>query len=57
MKRVHKVLNGELPYVEQEDDSEVDLARPDVVNPATEHLQPTQQLSLENYHKGSGALH
>ncbi len=55
MHRVHKVLNGELPYTEHVDDSEVDLARPDVVNPATERLQPTQQVDLDNYQKGADA--
>ena len=55
MDRVHKVLNGELPYTEHVDDSEVDLARPDVVNPATERLQPTQQVDLDNYQKGADA--
>lgn len=47
--RVHKVLNGELPYVEADDDSTVDLHMPTVNNPAHRDLQPTPQVSLDNY--------
>ncbi len=49
MNRVHQVLDGQLPF-----DSDVDLKLPDVVNPANETLQPTQQIDLDNYEKGSG---
>ena len=47
--RVHKVLNGELPYVEGDDDSTVDLHMPTVNNPAHRDLQPTPQVNLDNY--------
>lgn len=47
--RVHKVLNGELPYVEGDDDSTVDLHMPTVNNPAHRDLQPTPQINLDNY--------
>ena len=47
--RVHKVLNGELPYVESDDDSTVDLHMPTVNNPAHRDLQPTPQVNLDNY--------
>lgn len=47
--RVHKVLNGELPYVESDDDSTVDLHMPTVNNPAHRDLQPTPQINLDNY--------
>lgn len=47
--RVHKVLNGELPYVEADDDSTVDLHMPTVNNPAHRDLQPTPQVNLDNY--------
>ena len=47
--RVHKVLNGELPYVEGDDDSTVDLHMPTVNNPAHRALQPTPQVNLDNY--------
>ena len=54
MNRVHQVLDGQLPYKETNLDSDVDLKLPDVVNPANETLQPTQQIDLDNYEKGSG---
>lgn len=47
--RVHKVLNGEIPYVEGDDDSTVDLHMPTVNNPAHRDLQPTPQVNLDNY--------
>lgn len=47
--RVHKVLNGELPYVEGDDDSTVDMHMPTVNNPAHRDLQPTPQVNLDNY--------
>ncbi|EGT5592583.1 C4-dicarboxylate transporter [Corynebacterium sp. HMSC06C06] len=56
MPRVREVLNGNLPYVETADDADVDLSNPTVENPATAHLQPTPQLDIDNYQKGSGAL-
>ena len=54
MDRVHKVLAGEIPYEASEDDSTVDMRRPDVENPATEHLQPTPQVDLSQYEGSSG---
>ncbi|MFW9201823.1 hypothetical protein ACOI9P_06185 [Corynebacterium striatum] len=42
--------------METADDADVDLSNPTVENPATAHLQPTPQLDIDNYQKGSGAL-
>lgn len=53
MARVHEVLNGNDPYVEMPGDHEVHLSNPTVENPATEELQPTLQVDLENYQSGS----
>lgn len=47
--RVHQVLDGKLPYRDTEDDSHVNMARPDVTNPATATLQPTPQVDLDHY--------
>ena len=57
MQRVHDVLDGKIPYVESELDTEVDLANPEVTNPANATLQPTLQVDLDNYQKGSEGLY
>lgn len=48
-EQVKRVLNGEDPYVEAADDHNVNLKYPSVKNPATEHLQPTPQVNLDDY--------
>ena len=48
-EQVKRVLNGQDPYVGTADDHEVDLKYPSVKNPATEHLQPTPQVNLDDY--------
>lgn len=50
-EEVHRVLNGEDPYVATVDVSHVDLKYPSVVNPATEELQPTPQVNLDAFKK------
>ena len=47
-ERVTQVLNGEIPFVETEDDPHVDLRNPSVENPA-DRLQPTPQVDLSAY--------
>lgn len=47
--QVRRVLNGEDPYIETDEDSHVDLRYPSVENPATENLQPTPQVDLDAY--------
>ncbi|KAB1503916.1 cation:dicarboxylase symporter family transporter [Corynebacterium sp. 320] len=50
-EQVHRVLNGEDPYVPGEDDGhDVNLAYPSVENPADD-LQPTPQVNLKDYEK------
>lgn len=49
MDRAKKVLDGEIPYVDVADDSEVHMRNPEVTNPATDYLQPTPQVDLTQY--------
>lgn len=53
--RARKVLSGELPYVDTGGDHNVDLKKPEVVNPATESLQPTPQVDLSAYEGDAAA--
>ncbi|RAV33952.1 cation:dicarboxylate symporter family transporter [Corynebacterium heidelbergense] len=47
--QVHRVLDGKDPYAAADDDSRVDLKYPSVENPATDNLQPTPQVNLDEY--------
>ncbi|WBT08510.1 cation:dicarboxylase symporter family transporter [Corynebacterium sp. SCR221107] len=49
MSRVKDVLDGTIPYVATDEDSDVDLHNPTVSNPATNSLQPTPQVNLEAF--------
>lgn len=51
MDRVHDVLTGKIPYKATDEDSQVDMRRPDVENPATHTLAPTPQVNLKHYEK------
>lgn len=57
MDRVHNVLDGKLPYVDTNFDHDVDFSNPTVENPAHQSLQPTPQVDLDNFSKGSDALY
>ncbi len=57
LDRVHRVLDGELPYVDSSLDTEVDLANPTVENPAHNTLQPTLQVDLDHFEQGSNSLY
>lgn len=57
MQRVRDVLDGKIPYVETELDTAVSLSNPEVTNPANQTLQPTLQVDLDNYKKGSEGLY
>lgn len=56
LDRVKDVLNGKIPYIESDVDHDVHFSNPTVENPATAELQPTPQVDLDNYQKGSGSL-
>ena len=43
------MLNGEDPYVDTGDEHDVNLKYPSVKNPATDQLQPTPQVNLDDY--------
>lgn len=45
-ERVYAVLNGEIPYVDSEDDTHIDLKHPSVQTP---ELQPTPQVDVKAY--------
>ncbi|MEJ6019232.1 cation:dicarboxylate symporter family transporter [Corynebacterium sp. H113] len=49
--QVHRVLDGQDPYIPADDDHDVDLRNPEVTNPATNDLQPTPQVDLDAYQK------
>lgn len=49
LDRVHDVLTGKIPYKETDEDSRVDMRKPDVENPATHTLAPTPQVNLKHY--------
>lgn len=48
-EQVKRVLNGEDPYVDTGDEHDVNLKYPSVKNPATDQLQPTPQVNLDDY--------
>lgn len=47
--RVRKVLDGELPFVATDEDTEVDMRMPNVENPPQRTLLPTPQLDVRQY--------
>lgn len=54
-ERVHAVLAGTIPFVPSDDDADVDMHLPDVVNPAQNDLLPTPQLDLDEYSRDGAA--
>lgn len=49
-QRVRDVLDGRIPYVTSDEDSDVHMSMPSVEDPAQDHLMPTPQLDLSVYH-------